>query len=202
MIIAGRNGVGKSTLIHELRKFSGDKVKGTGKILYSGPHRTWRRRNIKSMWLYSAENEYSNILTLDSIPGLEGIRFQDPQRSYDTTDEAPGTIKYILGQIETKRQNVIVSEIDRNDLKYPEGYAPDVYKPLKDMIAILLPHLRFRGIDQSNRDNVRCLMNAEGVQDPIDIDDLSSGEKEIIALFMPLLERQINQIIRRMRKGQ
>ena len=202
MVVAGRNGVGKSTLLYELRKFSEEKVKGSGKILYSGPHRTWRRRSIKSMWLWSPEKEYSNILTLDSLPGFEGIGIQDPQRRYDTTDEAPGLIKYILGQIETKRQHAIVSGIDKNDRKYPEGSAPDVYKPLREMLNILLPHLQFIGIDQSNRDNVRCLMRVEGVTENIDIDDLSSGEKEVIALFMPLLERQINQIIRRMERGQ
>jgi len=202
MIIAGRNGVGKSTLLYELRKLSGEKVKGSGKILYSGPHRTWRRRSIRSMWLQSPEQEYSNILTLDSLPAFEGIGILDRQRRYDTTDEAPGFIKYILGQIETRRQNTIVSEIDRNNLKYPEGYAPDVYTPIKEMISILLPHLRFVGIDQSDRNNVKCLVCAEGVEGTIDIDDLSSGEKEVLALFMPLLERQINQIIRRMKRGQ
>jgi len=201
MIIAGRNGVGKSTLLNELRKFSGEKVKGSGKILYSPPHRTWRRRSIKSMWLWSPETEYSNILTLDSLPGFQGIPIQDPQRRYDTTDEAPGLIKYIIGQIETKRQRAIVSWIDKNDLKYPEGSAPDVYKPLREMLHILLPHLQFIGVDQSNRDNVRCLMRVEGVIENVDIDDLSSGEKEVIVLFMPLLERQINQIIRRMERG-
>ena len=113
MVIAGRNGVGKSTLLQELRKFSGDKVKGTGKILYSGPHRTWRRRNIRSMWLGSPEKEYFNILTMESIPGFDGISIPDPQRRYDSTDEAPGFIKYILGQIEAKRQKAIVSELDK-----------------------------------------------------------------------------------------
>lgn len=200
MIIAGRNGVGKSTLLNALRKFSGDKVKGTGKILYSGPHRTWRQRKIRSTWLWGQEREYSNILTLDSLPGLEGIGIPDPQRRYDSTDEAPGFIKYILGQIQAKRQNAIVLQIDKKNLKYPSGYAPDVFKPLKDMITILLPHLEFIGIDQSNIDNIKCLMKAEGVQDPIDIDDLSSGEKEIIGLFMPLLERQINKIIRKINR--
>ncbi len=200
MIIAGPNGVGKSTLLNELRRFSGDRVKGTGKILYAGPHRTWRRRNIRSTWLWAAEREYASILTMDAIPGFEGLGVPDPQRRPDSTDEAPGFIKYILAQIETRRQNAIVSDIDRNNLKYPQGYAPDVYKPLKDMIETLLPHLHFVGIDQKNRDNVRCLLRAEGVQEPIDIDDLSSGEKEIIALFMPLLERQINRVFRRMQK--
>jgi len=175
MIIAGPNGVGKSTLLNELRRFSGDRVKGTGKILYAGPHRTWRRRNIRSTWLWAAEREYASILTMDMIPGFEGLGVPDPHRRPDTTDEAPGFIKYILAQIETRRQNAIVSEIDRNNLKYPQGYAPDVYKPLKNMIETLLPHLHFVGIDQKNRDNVRCLLRAEGVQEPIDIDDLSSG---------------------------
>lgn len=202
MVVAGRNGVGKSTLLYELRKFSEEKVKGSGKILYSGPHRTWRRRKIKSMWLWSQQREYSNILTLDSLPGFEGIGIPDPQRRYDTTDEAPGLIKYILGQIETKRQHAIMSKIDKNNLKYPEGFAPDIYKPLKEMLNILLPHLQFIEVDQSNRDNVRCLMRVEGVTENIDMDDLSSGEKEVIALFMPLLERQINQVISRMERGQ
>lgn len=201
MVIAGRNGVGKSTLLNELRHISGDRVKGTGKILYTGPHRTWRRRQIKNMWLWSQEQEYYSMLTQDSIQGFDGISIQDRNRRPDTTDEAPGVIKYILAQIETKRQNAIVSEIDRNDLKYPEGYAPDIYKPLREMLAILLPHLNFLRVDQSNRDNVGCLMTVQGVKEPVDIDDLSSGEKEVIALFMPLLERQINQIIRKVKKG-
>ncbi|MCX5997616.1 MAG: AAA family ATPase [Chloroflexi bacterium] len=201
MVIAGRNGVGKSTLLYELRHISGDRVKGTGKILYAPPHRTWRRRIIRSMWLWSQEKEYSSILTQDSIPGFEGIGIPDQNRRPDSTDETPGFIKYILAQIETRRQNAIVSEIDRNSLKYPDGYAPDVYKPLREMFAILLPHLNFLHVDQSNRDNVGCLMSVQGVKEPVDIDDLSSGEKEVIALFMPLLERQINQIIRKLQKG-
>ncbi|MCX5995538.1 MAG: AAA family ATPase [Chloroflexi bacterium] len=201
MIIAGRNGVGKSTLLYELRKFSAGKVNGSGKILYSGPHRTWRRRSIKTTWLWGAERDYSSILSTEELPAFEGIGFTDRQRRADGTDEAQGLIKYILAQIETRRQNAIVSEIDRNNLKYPEGYAPDIYKPLRDMLAILLPHLEFMSIDQNNRENVRCLVKVGGAKEPIDIDDLSSGEKEIIALFMPLLERQINNAIRKMQRG-
>lgn len=201
MIIAGRNGVGKSTLLHELRKFSGDKVKGTGKILYAGPHRTWRRRKIRTTWLWAPEKIYSDILALDSIPGFEGIGVQEPQRRPDSTDEAPGFIKYILAQIETRRQKAIVSKIDQHDLKYPKGYAPDIYKPLKNMIEALLPHLHFVQVDQKNLDDVRCLLQPEGVKDPVDIDDLSSGEKEIIALFMSLIEREINIILRRIERG-
>ena len=201
MVIAGPNGVGKSTLIYELRKFSGDKVKGTGKILYAGPHRSWRRRTIRSSWLWSQETQYSDLLTLDSLPGFEGIHVLDGTRRPDTTDEAPGFIKYTLAQIETKRQNAIVSEIDRNNLKYPEGFAPDIYKPLRNLIELLLPHLRFMGVDQSNRNNVKCLLKPEGANEALDIDDLSSGEKEIIALFMPLIEREISTILRRIRRG-
>jgi len=200
MVIAGPNGVGKSTLLYELRRFS-DKVKGTGKILYAGPHRAWRRRTIRASWLWGPERDYSSILTSESIPGFEWLHLPDPSRRPDSTDEAPGFIKYTLAQIETRRQNVIVSEIDENDLKYPDGYAADVYKPLKDMIESLLPHIRFTGIDLRNRDNVRCLLQVEDVSEPIDIDDLSSGEKEVIALLMPLIEREINAVLRRMEKG-
>ena len=117
MVIAGRNGIGKSTLLYELRKLSGDRVRGTGIILYSAPHRTWRRRQIRNMWLGSPEREYSQLLMQDSIPGFEGIGIQDASRRPDTTDEAPGFIKYILAQIETRRKDALVSEIDKNNLK-------------------------------------------------------------------------------------
>lgn len=200
MVIAGPNGVGKSTLLYELRK-SSSQVKRSGKVLYAGPHRAWRRRTIKATWLWGPERDYSTILTLETIPDIEGLRIQDPSRRPDSADEAPGFIKYILNQLEARRQNAIVSEIDKNSLKYPDGYSPDVYKPLKEMIDLLIPHIHFMGIDLKNRDNVRCLLEVDGVNEPIDIDDLSSGEKEVIALFMPLIEREINAILKRIEKG-
>jgi len=200
MIIAGPNGVGKSTLLYELRKLS-DKIKGSGKILYVGPHRAWRKRPIKASWLYGADRDFSSILNSESIPGFEGMSIQDSRRMPDSTDEAPGFVKYILAQIETRRQNAIVSEIDKNELKFPEGYAPDIYKPLKDMLKWLIPHVRFKGIDLTDRNDVKCILVVEGVSSQIDIDDLSSGEKAVIALLMPLIERQIITILRRIEKG-
>jgi hypothetical protein len=92
--------------------------------------------------------------------------------------------------------------IDKNNLKYPDGYAPDFYRPLRDMLEVLLPHLQFFGIDQKNRDNMQCLLKAKGVDTPIDIDDLSSGEKEIIALFVPLIEREIVALLRKVERGE
>jgi len=201
MVIAGPNGVGKSTLLNELRRFS-DRVKGSGKILYVAPHRTWRRRSIRTTWLWAQEKDYSSILASDSLPGFEGVHIPDPSRRPDSADEAQGFIKYILAQIETRRQSAIVSQIDKNDLRYPSGYAPDVYKPLREMIEWLLPHLHFVGIDQRNRDDVKCILRVEGIPESIDIDDLSSGEKEVIALFMPLIEREIKAMLGRVERGE
>ncbi len=202
MIIAGPNGVGKSTLLNELRRLAPPKVTGSGKILYVAPHRTWRRRSIRSTWLWTLEKDYSSILASDSLPSFEGIHMPDMSRRLDSTDEAQGFIKYILAQIETRRQSAIISLIDRNNLEYPLGFAPDVYAPLRKMIEWLLPHLSFAGVDQRNRDDVRCTLKVKGVTDLIDIDDLSSGEKEVIALFMPLIEREIKSILTKVEKGQ
>lgn len=198
MVIAGPNGVGKSTLLFALRKLSTDKVKGSGKILYTTPHRTWRKRNLRASWIWDREIDISSILASDSIQSIQGIYIPDGQRRPDTADEAQGFIKYVLSQLETRRQNAIVTEIDRNGLKYPEGYAPDVYKPLRDMMEDLLPHMRFVGVDQENKEDVRCLLKPSGVDKPIDIDELSSGEKEMIALFMPLVENEINSVLRQL----
>lgn len=71
----------------------------------------------------------------------------------------------------------------------------DIYEPIKTLTRYLLPHLEFSRIDFSNEDNIRCLwgrVNAAQSME-LDIDDLSSGEKSIIILFLPLLESQVRQ---------
>ena len=74
---------------------------------------------------------------------------------------------------------------------------PDVWKPLKEMTENLLPHLHFDKIDVSDRDHIKCLWNVHTKDIQVDIDDLSSGEKAIIHLFFPLIEKRIQALMAR-----
>ena len=199
MVIAGANGVGKSTLLYSIRQRTGQ-VQLTGKVLYIPPHRGWRKQPIRAMHLWTTPRWFTDFLASDNVSGIEGLRFWGGARAPDSVDEAQGTIKWVLSQIETRRRDAITAVVDKNKGQFPAGLVPDPYKPLRELIDYLLPHLSFVQVSLKQRDNVQCLWkrtdlaDAGGLQE-FDIDELSSGEKEIISLFLPFLEEQMNQIL-------
>jgi len=70
---------------------------------------------------------------------------------------------------------------------------PRIYEPLEELTRTFLPHLAFRKIDFENEEIVRCVFvrtDVPGV-DEVELDDLSSGEKSILLLFLPLIEDEI-----------
>ena len=76
-----------------------------------------------------------------------------------------------------------------------------MWDPLRELTENLLPHLKFDKINVSNRNDVRCYFSVHNLTYPIDIDDLSSGEKSIIQLFYPLLESRVRDHIEALRKS-
>ncbi len=132
------------------------------------------------------------------VSGYEGLSFQNPTRTPGNVDEAGSTIKHTLGKIENRRQAVLAELVDRRKEQKASldvASLPDVYEPLRTLTKYLLPHLSFNKIDFKNEEDIKCVWNrsdANGVIE-IDIDDLSSGEKSIIILFLPLLEDQIRE---------
>ena len=68
-----------------------------------------------------------------------------------------------------------------------------MYEPLRSLTEFILPHLSFAKIDFTNEDNIQCLFQRTDAasSQPIDIDELSSGEKAVVVLFLPLLEDQL-----------
>ncbi len=55
--------------------------------------------------------------------------------------------------------------------------------------------MAFDRIDPSDREQVRVLFRVHRQDAPIDIDDLSSGEKSILQMFYPLIEREIKSLV-------
>ena len=194
MILTGPNGCGKSTLLNSLRNYGGD-----GRTLYVGPHRTSRRQHVRMRFLSQNRIEMSSLLAAQSLPGIEGINLPSNERDAWNYDEAQSYLKFSLCQIELDRQAAIAQRFD-DDGKVFRDDMPDVWQPLRDMTHNLLPHLAFRRIDVSDRDQVRCLWQVHAKELLVDIDDLSSGEKAVIQLFFPLIEHHVTKHLESMRK--
>jgi energy-coupling factor transporter ATP-binding protein EcfA2 len=195
MVIAGPNGAGKSTLLNALRGISGHQH-----VIYVGPHRAMRRQQVQQRHLYTSPFSFETILTSNHVPNYEGVRLFDGARDPWSSDESANLLKHALCQIEVDRQQAIALRYDR-DGELTRGTLADPWKPLRTLTQNLLPHLRFHRIDAANRDAVRCLWQVHSSETIVDLDDLSSGEKSIIQMFYPLIERDTKALLDEMTHG-
>src|SRR5574337_1190134 len=74
MIIAGSNGVGKSTLLYAIKEGAAT-VQGDTRLLYQGPHRVLRRTQVSRRWLGGALKSLAALLTSGDVSGYEGLYF-------------------------------------------------------------------------------------------------------------------------------
>ncbi len=142
---------------------------------------------------------YSDLLAGDEVGGFEGLNIQFPQRIPDNVDESGSTLKYTFGRIETRRQgnlSKLVDEAKGKGVALETTSIADIW-PLKKLIQTLVPHLEFQGISFVNEDDIRLSFRVltTDPQRDVDLDDLSSGEKAILLLFMPLIESEVNRLL-------
>jgi hypothetical protein len=156
--------------------------------------------------MYALPYSYRQLSEMDSFPGFQ--QFTPPGLQYlqylgghgrdpDTSDESYGTVKYSISRIGFRRQNIVTREFDAHGGMIPPNIVPEVFGPLRELTRYLLPHLRFDKVDLSDDQNIRVLFrrNDGDARDVIDIDDLSSGEKAVVSLFLPFIESQIDELL-------
>lgn len=197
MVIAGPNGVGKSTLLYAIKQGGRTEDPGT-RILYQGPHRVMRSTQVQRRWLGGATRWFRELLAGGDVSGFEGLNLGNTARTPANVDEAGSTIKHILGKIENKRQALISGTVDRLRVeggRFEIAELPDVYEPIRTLTEFILPHLRFESVDFTNEDDVSCYWKRTDARSTrlVDIDQLSSGEKAVIVLFLPLLEDRLQR---------
>lgn len=196
MIIAGPNGSGKSTLLYQLKQQNGERV------IYIGPHRQTRRQNVSYRSLFSQDISMEEMLMKGQVDKqIEGLTITDRSRDAWGADEALNYLKHGLCQIEIKRKNAIATLFDREG-EIPKNAIPDLWEPLKELTNNLLPHLRFKGIDVSNQNGIKCLWEVHSKGIVVDIDELSSGEKAVIQIFYPLIEHRIKHSLDKLIVGE
>lgn len=189
MLIAGPNGCGKSTLLNAIRSSS-----GWENIVYLGPHRAMRRQNVQERHLLASPFVFEELLARQDSPQFEGIALITGARDAWSHDDSANYLKHTLCQIDIDLQRAIAQRYFR-DGEIQRGSLPDPWRPLRELTANLLPHLRFAGIDSSNRQQIRCLWKVHGAAESVDLDDLSSGEKSIIQMFFPMVEPAIRTLL-------
>ncbi len=195
MVIAGPNGSGKSTLLNAIRSNA-----GYTNIMYVGPHRAMRRQTVQQRHLMTQAFSLEALLSSPSISGIEGIRIFDGNRDPWGYDESANYLKHTLCQIEVDRHQAISNRVDREG-EIQRGSLLDPWKPLRELTNNLLPHMTFERIDATNRDQVRVLFRVHRLDALVDLDELSSGEKSIIQMFYPLVERDIKSLVREIDTG-
>jgi predicted ATP-binding protein involved in virulence len=196
MVVAGPNGAGKSTLLNSVRS----SAEGYTNIMYVGPHRAMRKQNVQQRHLLVSPISLETLLSDPNMQSFEGLRVFDGARDPWSGDDSGNYLKYALCQIEFDRQQAITAKVDR-DGEIARGSLPDTWKPLRDLAQSLLPHLSFARIDASNRTDVRVLWRVHRSNTEVDLDDLSSGEKSIIQMFYPLVERDIRALVKEIESG-
>ena len=203
MVVAGPNGVGKSTLLYCLARRSGGQVEASGEVLYLGPHRVWLAGQVRQAWLLEGELRFRQAMAHwqnPNLPGLGGGRARDPS----SADEVPATMKYSLAQIQLRYSEALMRLVRLNKGRWPTGDVPDPYEPLRSLVNQLLPHLEFDRVDFGSLENVRCVWRRQvpgGQYVDVDIDQLSSGEKEVLSLLMPFVEYEAQRVVQSLQDG-
>jgi hypothetical protein len=197
MIIAGPNGVGKSTLLESIWKGQGARVEGLKeKPVYISPHRAPISFPLhKSLPAISPPRRLKKMLEEESFSiGAPGISLpywiaNPPPRSRTTADLVPyAGVKYRLAQFYQEFKDTL-ADIYMERREVPRGFLPDIWQPFKKLVESLLPGIRFEGAKVEGDFFKVFFKNRLGAL--VEFDDLSSGEKDIIALLFPLVERRI-----------
>jgi len=198
VIISGANGVGKSTLLDSLkRRHAHASIEGTGKFLYTGPYRAPAELPLhRSLPLVGPRKRYIDVLTDESYsfsaPGISVPYYlsHGGARSRSTPDFAPYfQVKCKLTQFEIEFDHM-VAEVLRKLGEIPKGHVSvDIFEPFRELVKRLLPGIQFDQIALEGDIYNIYFVNRTGTR--VEFDQLSSGEKDIIATLFPFIEKEI-----------
>jgi hypothetical protein len=200
--IAGPNGSGKSTLLEQLRAQRGSLLEPGSELLYVGPHRTWRSSSVSEVSVLGFDYGFGDVLKHDAIPGFTYVPPGGLQwlgglaRQSASADDAQALVKTAIIRIRNKQQKMLAREFTRQGGEVRPGTVPDFFAPFAELVTTLLPHLQWIGVDDTSPQNIRCIFRNSAREDSplFDIDDLSSGEKAAIGLFLPFIERRVARL--------
>lgn len=203
MIIAGPNGVGKSTLLNALLELSNEELHGETDCPYFAPHRSPGGQNVTA----------TNIVQMEDVSARETLSVhQQNTTGPRTTRNLFGTnvggnldrsnfrreadflpyyeVKRRLAQLKRNGQKYLEEIYEERD-QVPEGALPDFEAPFKNAIKSILPGITFEGVVEDNNNYSLRFTNRDGTS--VKFDDLSSGEKDLIAQVFISVEHVVQE---------
>lgn len=200
MIIAGANGVGKSTVLESIFKFPDSKFNGDTDRSYFGPHRAPSGNRVRERDLLDMEDVPTRKVASKtnqrpgseranrSIGGPGDINRTNPRKETDTLPYYE--VQRRIAQLQYNKRDIISRLYERqNEVK--SGDFPDIEEPLRDVVSRVLPGLSFMGVEKDNHIYNINFRNSDGEE--VEFHDLSSGEKDLISLLFLCVEHEIHE---------
>ena len=204
VVIAGPNGSGKSTLLYELYQQRVVLAEPETRVSYLGPHRGWRRTSLGGSALGEFQPSLSAYLETPSVPpwrqyvpqGLQGVVPNVP-RDPSVQEEAFSFVKSSILKLDGRLQTLLRQVWEDQDHRINPDDVPDLLDPLRRIVRALLPHLELESIDVTDETNLEVMFHrVDGsAEETVELDDLSSGEKAVVGLLLPLVESQVERLL-------
>ncbi len=204
MVVAGPNGVGKSSLLAGLAEWK----EAEGEVTASAPTlpcylpplrglvpRELRHQDVgprhSSMPTMLAALEGANVASRVTSVRVADDRDRTNQRSnrQDNVDvTSPAGVKYGLAEIELVRMKRIAGLVDerrRQRTALDVAALPDVFAPLREAVEWLFPHLLFSRVFVGEHDPIRCfLVRRDSAEErDVDLDWLSTPAQKFGDVF-------------------
>lgn len=203
VVLAGPNGAGKSSLLDLLREQRHSIPEPGTEVMFVGPHRTWRSSQLNKVSVFGFPvASFGQLLTGDTMPNFQyglppGLQsLQGLARQSSTADDVHAFVKTSLARLHDRQQSLVTQAWQNQGGRVDVDDVPDLFKPFDRLVTTLLPHLEWVGVSDEDPHNIQCRFRPAGAAGPVfDIDELSSGEKAALALLLPFVERQAEQLI-------
>lgn len=206
-IVAGPNGVGKSTLF----KYIADEVgsdntqqRGNGVVadansIYLSPHRAPSQGNMDdSILMQSLDRDYSDALQTsysfsDQPINSDSLPYNRPHLTRTRSSKEADFAAYFemkkqLAELRSARESIATDIMDREGSVSREE-VPDITEEISLAVDYLLPGVQFDGIEKESGTYKLYFCNRDGTT--VEFDDLSSGERDAIAIAFPFINRRL-----------
>jgi predicted ATPase len=197
MFICGPNGVGKTTLLDAMGRGRGITKLPTTKVAVAPATRTWRKEVVQTRMLYNTVSSFDVLdlaANMHTYSPIFGRNVFSPIRDMWSDDDSKQLVKPLLAKLRNLWSAYLSKEIISSGFHTSDRVWPDPKSALDKFTEDMFDELRYIDtIENGEQTNVLfAAVNRPGMP-PLDVDELSSGEKAIFSVFLPVIEEDFRR---------